>query len=506
MSTKRSVSLGAKENQTILSLDVGTSSIRVIAFNQQGEPLAQVQEEFTQSFPQPGWVEQDPMEMWKVTKKLLTQITSKLSVKPIALGIANQRETTIVWDKESGKPIYPAIVWQSRQTAEICNTLRDQGLHETFTTKTGLPVDAYFSATKVRWILDFVPGAQRLAEKGKLLFGTVDTWILWNLTNRKSFATDYTNASRTLLYDIFQKEWSPELFQLLNIPMSMAAEVRPSSGYFGEITSIIPELQGIPITGIAGDQQAALFGQGCFKPGVVKNTYGTGCFALMHTGEQPILSKNGLLTTIAWGIGDTVEYALEGSIFVAGSAVQWLRDSLKVIQKASESENLATEISDTQGVYVVPAFVGMGSPYWDQDARGAIFGLTRGSGQREIVRATLESICYQTRDLITIMSQESGYDLPCLRADGGASENNFLMQFQSDILGVSVELPKTPETTALGAAYLAGLAVGVWESIEEIAEKWETGRSYYPKMKKLVRDQAYEGWKRAVKATLSFKR
>ncbi len=485
-------------------MDLGTTSIRVIAFNQASEIVATVQEECSQSFPEPGWVEQDPLEIWTITKKLLKQILKKLPSVPVAMGITNQRETTIVWEKESGNPIYPAIVWQSRQTAKICDKLKHQGYENIFTSKTGLPIDAYFSATKIRWILDAIPGAQRRAERGELLFGTVDTWVLWNFTKGKIHGTDYTNASRTLVYDIFHKHWSDELLEILKIPRIMLPEVFPSSHNFGTIATTFTGGVEIPITGIAGDQQAALFGQCCFEEGMVKNTYGTGCFALMHTGKHPILSKNGLLTTIAWGIDGEIHYALEGSIFVAGSAVQWLRDSLEVIEHSADSEPIATSITNSQGVYVVPAFVGMGSPYWDQNARGAIFGLTRGSGRKEITRATLESICYQTRDLITIMSQESGYDLPCMRVDGGASENRFLMQFQSDILGVRVDKPSVTETTALGAAYLAGLNVGFWSSMQEISEGWQIERHYYPQMNKSQREKLYKGWKRAVRATLNF--
>ncbi len=492
------------EEKTILALDLGTTSIRVIAFNQASEIIATVQEECSQSFPEPGWVEQDPLEIWNVTKRLLRSILKKIPEAPVAMGITNQRETTIVWEKESGNPIYPAIVWQSRQTSQICDNLKQEGYENIFTSKTGLPIDAYFSATKIRWILDTIPGAQRRAERGELLFGTVDTWILWNFTRGNIHGTDYTNASRTLVYDIFHKHWSEELLEILNIPKPMMPQVFPSSHSFGTIAATFTGGLEIPITGIAGDQQAALFGQCCFEEGMVKNTYGTGCFALMNTGSQPILSKNGLLTTIAWGVDGKINYALEGSIFVAGSAVQWLRDSLEVIEHAADSEAVAKSIASSQGVYVVPAFVGMGSPYWDQDARGAIFGLTRGSGRKEITRATLESICYQTRDLITIMSQESGYDLPCMRVDGGASENRFLMQFQSDILGVRIDKPSVTETTALGAAYLAGLAIGFWKSQQEIAEDWQIDRHHYPQMNKSQREKLYKGWKRAVRATLNF--
>ncbi len=543
-----------KQEEVILSLDLGTTSVRVIAFNHKSEVVASVQEEFGQSFPHAGWVEQDPLEIWQLTQELLGQMLEKLAscghapsatpdascgallgvasgtssgavsgatpevtrgfaLKPKALGIANQRETTVVWDKTTGEPVYPAIVWQSRQTSALCDALIADGYEDIFTSKTGLPIDAYFSATKIRWILDAVPGAQGRAEQGELLFGTIDTWILWNLTNRRVHATDYTNASRTLVYDIFQKEWSRELLDILQIPPAMLPEVFPSSHNFGVASIGMPAgaVLGsptttceIPIAGIAGDQQAALFGQCCFEEGIVKNTYGTGCFALMNTGSRPILSKNGLLTTMACALDGKVEYALEGSIFVAGSAVQWLRDSLKFIDHAAESEDIANSIASSEGVYMVPAFVGMGSPYWNQDARGALFGLTRGSGQAEIVRATLESIAYQTRDLLTLMSQESGYELPCLRVDGGAAENKFLMQFQADILGVRVDLPKTTETTALGAAYLAGLAVGFWDSREELAQHWQVRQHYYPVMAQERREKLYRGWKRAVKATLSF--
>lgn len=492
----------------ILSLDLGTTSIRAILFNKLGEIVTTEQKEFTQYFPQTGWVEHDANEIWLTTLSVLANliINLELDVNEIAsIGITNQRETTVMWDRNTGLPIYYAIVWQSRQTSSICDELVANGHSNLFKSKTGLPIDAYFSGTKIKWILDNVPGARNRANKGDILFGTIDTWIIWKLTNGKQHVTDYSNASRTLIYNIYDLMWDDQLLAILDIPKSVLPEVKPSSCVYGKTEPALFFGYEIEIAGIAGDQQAALFGQGCFDKGIVKNTYGTGCFMLMNTGNTPIKSKNGLLTTIAWGLDGKVEYALEGSIFVAGSAVQWLRDSMRMINNAIDSEEYATRISNTGGVYVVPAFVGLGSPYWDQDARGAIFGLTRGSGKEEIIRATLESIAYQTRDILDIMSQESGYSLKRLRVDGGAVTNNFLMQFQSDILGVEVDVPKITETTALGAAYLAGLAVGFWDSKKDIARKWSLEKCYTPQMDVIDKDKLYKGWTNAVRAAMAFK-
>ncbi|MCM3409451.1 glycerol kinase GlpK [Metabacillus litoralis] len=492
----------------ILSLDQGTTSSRAILFNKQGEIIHISQKEFTQHFPKPGWVEHDANEIWGSILSVIAQLLSETNVKPeqiAGIGITNQRETAVVWDKTTGLPIYNAIVWQSRQTAGICEELKSQGYNDLFREKTGLLIDAYFSGTKVKWILDHVDGAREKAEKGDLMFGTIDTWLIWKLTGGAAFVTDYTNASRTLMYNIHELKWDDELLDILTVPRSMLPEVRPSSEIYGHTVDYHFFGQNVPIAGVAGDQQAALFGQACYQEGMAKNTYGTGCFMLMNTGETAVKSEHGLLTTIAWGLDGKVEYALEGSIFVAGSAIQWLRDGLRMFKDASDSEGYAEKVDSTDGVYVVPAFVGLGTPYWDSDVRGAVFGLTRGTQKEHFVRATLESLAYQTKDVLTAMEADSGISLKGLRVDGGAVKNNFLMQFQSDILGVSVERPVIEETTALGAAYLAGLAVGYWKDREEISKQWNINRTYEANMTNEERDRLYNGWKKAVNATMAYK-
>lgn len=492
----------------ILSLDQGTTSSRAILFNKQGEIIHISQKEFTQHFPKPGWVEHDANEIWGSILSVIAQLLSETNVKPeqiAGIGITNQRETAVVWDKTTGLPIYNAIVWQSRQTAGICEELKSQGYNDLFREKTGLLIDAYFSGTKVKWILDHVDGAREKAEKGDLMFGTIDTWLIWKLTGGAAFVTDYTNASRTLMYNIHELKWDDELLDILTVPRSMLPEVRPSSEIYGHTVDYHFFGQNVPIAGVAGDQQAALFGQACYQEGMAKNTYGTGCFMLMNTGEHAVKSEHGLLTTIAWGLDGKVEYALEGSIFVAGSAIQWLRDGLRMFKDASDSEGYAEKVDSTDGVYVVPAFVGLGTPYWDSDVRGAVFGLTRGTQKEHFVRATLESLAYQTKDVLTAMEADSGISLKGLRVDGGAVKNNFLMQFQSDILGVSVERPVIEETTALGAAYLAGLAVGYWKDREEISKQWNINRTYEANMSNEERDRLYNGWKKAVNATMAYK-
>lgn len=492
----------------ILSIDQGTTTSRAILFDVEGRIVGVAQKEFPQLFPQAGWVEHDAMEIWGSVQSVISEVLAKypVSVKEIAaIGITNQRETTVVWDKHTGQPIYHAIVWQSRQTAEICEDLKSRGLDQCFRTKTGLLIDPYFSGTKVQWILDHVEGAREKAANGDLLFGTIDSWLVWKLSNGKRHVTDYTNASRTLMYNIFDLKWDEELLEILGIPQSMLPEVCSSSDIYTYTEENLFFGEKVPISGIAGDQQAALFGQACYEPGMAKNTYGTGCFMLMNTGHQAVRSQHGLLTTIAWGLDGKIEYALEGSIFVAGSAVQWLRDGLRLIQSASETDELAAQVHTTEGVYVVPAFVGLGTPYWDSDARGAVFGLTRGTGKAHFVRATLESLAYQTKDVLSAMEADSSMNLKKLRVDGGATSNQFLMQFQSDILGVPVERPIVLETTALGAAYLAGLAVGFWENCEEIAENWKKDRVYQSEMDQETRNRLYLGWKKAVEATRTFK-
>ncbi|NNU89931.1 glycerol kinase GlpK [Anoxybacillus sp. CHMUD] len=492
----------------ILALDQGTTSSRAILFNRKGEVVHIAQKEFTQYFPQPGWVEHNPNEIWGSILAVIATVLSEAAVEPkqvAAIGITNQRETTVVWDKQTGQPIYNAIVWQSRQTAQICEELKKNGYDDLFRQKTGLLIDAYFSGTKVKWILDHVAGAREKAERGDLLFGTIDTWLTWKLSGGKVHVTDYSNASRTLMFNIYEQRWDDELLGILQVPKAMLPDVRPSSEIYAHTAPYHFFGQEVPIAGIAGDQQAALFGQACFEEGMAKNTYGTGCFMLMNTGEKAVQSKHGLLTTIAWGVDGKVEYALEGSIFVAGSAIQWLRDGLRMIKEAKDSEAYATKVQSTDGVYVVPAFVGLGTPYWDSDVRGAVFGLTRGTAKEHFIRATLESLAYQTKDVLTAMEADAGITLKTLRVDGGAVKNNFLMQFQSDILGVPVERPIVNETTALGAAYLAGLAVGYWESREEIAKQWNVDRAFEPKMNADTQQRLYDGWKKAVRAAQAFK-
>ncbi|WP_313894013.1 glycerol kinase GlpK [Psychrobacillus sp.] len=492
----------------ILALDQGTTSSRAILFDKEGNIFHSSQQEFTQYFPKSGWVEHNADEIWSSILAVIAGVLSEknINAEQIAgIGITNQRETAVVWDKNTGDPIYNAIVWQSRQTAEICEQLKADGHSDTFRDKTGLLIDAYFSGTKVKWILDNVEGAREKAENGDLLFGTIDTWLVWKLSGGKRHVTDYSNASRTLMYNIYDLKWDEELLEILGVPASMLPEVRPSSEVYAHTDEDRFFGHEAPIAGIAGDQQAALFGQACFESGMVKNTYGTGCFMLMNTGEKAVKSEHGLLTTIAWGIDGKVEYALEGSIFVAGSAVQWLRDGLRMFRNSSESEQYADRVESADGVYVVPAFVGLGAPYWDSDVRGAIFGLTRGTSKEHFVRATLESLAYQTKDVLDAMEADSGISLKTLRVDGGAVANNFLMQFQSDLLDVQVDRPVINETTALGAAYLAGLAVGYWEDKNEISKKWKNDRSFLPEMEQEKREGLYEGWQKAVKAAQIFK-
>lgn len=493
----------------VLALDQGTTSSRAILFDQDSNIVTVAQKEFTQIYPKPGWVEHDAEEIWSTQIGVVAEAVAKSGVNPAdiaAIGITNQRETTVVWDKHTGKPVYNAIVWQSRQTMEICDELKAKGLASLFRAKTGLVVDAYFSGTKVKWILDHVAGARERAEQGDLLFGTMDTWLIWNLTGGKVHVTDYSNASRTLLYNIRELKWDEELLRELTVPSSMLPEVLPSSKVYG---TTIPSLIGgvaIPIAGVAGDQQAALFGQACFAPGMAKNTYGTGCFMLMNTGDKVFESTNGLLTTIAWGLEGKVEYALEGSIFVAGAAIQWLRDGLKMVETAADSEYFARKVKSADGVYVVPAFVGLGAPYWDMKARGAILGITRGTTKAHLVRATLDSLCYQTKDVLSAMEADSGIRLQALKVDGGAVANNLLMQFQSDILGVPVDRPQVTETTALGAAYLAGLAAGVWSSKEELVNNWQLNARFEPDtdMSDDERNKLYSGWQKAVKRAMDW--
>lgn len=485
----------------IVALDQGTTSSRAVIFDKEQNIVGISQKEFTQIYPKEGWVEHNPMEIWATQYGVLQEVLAQenIALKDIAgIGITNQRETVVVWEKSSGKPIYNAIVWQCRRTANICDKLKEvPGLETYIKNNTGLVVDAYFSGTKIKWILDNVKGAREKAEKGELLFGTIDTWLIWKLTGGKVHVTDYTNASRTMLFNIKTLNWDTKILSMLDIPASMLPEVKNSSQVYG-YADIDPDHQ-IPISGAAGDQQAALFGQTCFEAGEGKNTYGTGCFLLMNTGEEFVSSNNGLLTTIAIGIDGKVQYALEGSIFVAGAVVQWLRDELRLVHDASETEEIAKSIKDSGGVYVVPAFVGLGAPYWDMYARGTILGLTRGSGRAHIIRASLESIAYQTRDVIEAMMEDTGIELKTLKVDGGASRNDFLMDFQSDILNIQVDRPCTTETTALGAAYLAGLAVGFWKDKEEIKEKWAIDKSFFSNMEEDLRTKKYDKWKKAVK-------
>lgn len=486
----------------IMALDLGTTSCRCIIFDKNGRICSAAQKEFTQYFPQPGWVEHDAEEIWATQTGLMYEAMSKIdiTINEIAgIGITNQRETTVLWDKETGRPVHKAIVWQCRRTAGYCDELKKLGMAEFFRTKTGLVLDAYFSATKLRWLLDNVIGARERAEKGELLFGTVDSWIIWKLTGGKVHVTDYSNASRTMLFNIHTLKWDEEILRVLKIPQQILPEVKPSSHVYGYTDSKLFGRE-VPIAGAGGDQQCALFGQTCFERGEVKNTYGTGGFMLMNTGTAPVNSHNGLVTTIAWGVDDKVEYALEGSIFVAGAAVQWLRDELGLIRDAAESEVLAKSVPDANGCYVVPAFVGLGAPYWDQYARGAIVGLTRGVNRNHIVRATLESIAYQVNDVLTAMQEDSGMPITSLRVDGGACDNDFLMQFQADILNTSVVRPYCIETTAMGAAYLAGLAVGYWRSKEEILANHVIAAEFKPQMGQAKRESLLQGWHNAVKA------
>lgn len=494
------------QEKFILALDQGTTSSRAILFDRRGMIHGVKSREFAQVYPQPGWVEHDPEEIWESQIAVAREVLKNTGVSPdqiAAIGITNQRETTVVWDRVTGRPVYNAIVWQCRRTADVCRSLRDRGWSDRIRDKTGLVVDAYFSATKVQWILENVPGLRARAEAGEVLFGTIDTWLLWKLSRGEVHATDYSNASRTMLFNIHTLDWDDEILAELGIPRAMLPRVVPSSGVIGATD---PSWFGteILLAGDAGDQQAALFGQGCFRPGMAKNTYGTGCFMLMNTGQDPVPSKSGLLTTIAWGIDGRVDYALEGSVFIAGAAIQWLRDGLGIISRAAETEELAAGITDTGGVYLVPAFVGLGAPYWDQYARGTLVGLTRGSGRAEIVRAALESIAYQTRDVLEAMIADSGIELAGLRVDGGASANNFLMQFQADQLGVPVERPVVTETTALGAAYLAGLAVRYWRDLDELEAARRVDRVFTPALGSERREVLYRGWKRAVERALDW--
>ena len=495
------------EKPHILAIDQGTTSSRALLFNKESEILHITQKEFTQHFPKPGWVEQDAMEIWASVQAVVAEMLGKpeVSGESIAgIGLTNQRETTVIWDRTTGRPIHRAIVWQSRQSADICEKLRKAGHEPLFWQRTGLLLDPYFSGTKVRWILDRFPGAQERAKKVEILFGTIDTWLIWKLTGGTSHVTDLSNASRTLMCNIHTNGWDRDLLDILGIPEAMLPRIVPSSGICGHT---LPEtLFGhvLPIAGMAGDQQAALFGQGCHMPGMAKNTYGTGCFMLMNTGEKAVKSQSGLLTTIAWEVEGKVTYALEGSVFVAGSAIQWLRDGLRMFRNASESEDYARRVPDTAGVYVVPAFVGLGTPHWDPDARGAVFGLTRGTQKEHFIRATLESLAYQSRDVLLAMEKDAGIPIPRLRVDGGAVENNFLMQFQSDILGIPVDRPGSVESTALGAAHLAGLALGFWKNREELQREGSL-QTFTPEMPKKEALKRCRGWERAVEAAKVFR-
>ena len=492
----------------ILAIDQGTTSSRAILFDQAGSVVGAAQREFRQIFPQPGWVEHDPQEILAGVLATVAEVLAVVAVEASELagiGITNQRETAVVWDRHTGQAVYNAIVWQSRQSLAICERLETDGYAALVREKTGLLIDAYFSGSKIRWILDHVDGARARAERGDLLFGTIDSWLIWNLSGRKLHVTDVSNAARTLLFDIHARQWDAELLRMLAIPRSMLPQVRSSSEVYGH-TAAMPGLPaGVPIGGVAGDQQAALFGQACFDPGMAKNTYGTGCFMLMNTGERAVPSRHGLLTTIAWELDGVVEYALEGSIFVAGSVVQWLRDGLHMLECASDSQACAESVDSSEGVYLVPAFVGLGAPYWRSDVRGAIFGLSRGTRKEHVVRAALESMAYQSRDVLAAMEADGGIPLKELRADGGAIANDFMAQFQSDMLGVPVLRPKIAETTALGAAYLAGLAVGFWESRAQLAGLWQLDRRFQPVMDPPSRERLYQGWRDAVQATIGFR-
>lgn len=491
----------------VLAVDQGTTSCRAILVDGESNIRGVARKEFTQIYPQPGWVEHNAEEIWDTQLAVVKELVSERGINPgeiAAIGITNQRETTVVWDRNTGKPVYNAIVWQCRRTTPICEDLKRRGLETSIKEKTGLVVDAYFSGTKLKWILDRVAGARERAERGDLLFGNIDTWLVWKLTGGRVHVTDYSNASRTLMYNINELAWDEGMLKELDVPAAMLPQVRPSSYVYGETDPAVFLGEAVPIAGIAGDQQAALFGQVCHRPGMAKNTYGTGSFLLMNTGDRIYRSKNGLLTTIAWGIGHRVEYALEGSIFITGAAVQWLRDGLRAIDAAPDSEYFAARVGDAGGVYMVPAFVGLGAPYWNMRARGLIVGITRGTTREHIIRATLDSIAYQTRDVLSAMEGDSGLRLLALRVDGGAVKNNLLMQFQADILNVPVDRPRVTETTALGAAYLAGLAVGFWRSRDELAAKWQLDQSFVPRMAEPDRNRYYRGWRKAVERALDW--
>lgn len=493
--------------QYILSIDEGTTSTRAIIFDHNGKEVASAQKEIPQYFPEPGWVEHDANKIWMAVQTTVANAFINSGIWPsqiAAIGITNQRETTVVWDKDTGKPIYHAIVWQSRQTTKLAEKIKREGYSEEIRKKTGLIIDPYFSATKIRWILDHVKGAQEKAEQGKLLFGTIDSWLVWKLTDGKKHVTDYTNASRTMLFNIHTLKWDKDILKMLNIPEQMLPEVRSNSEVYGKTANYMFFGGNVPIAGMAGDQQAALFGQLALKPGMIKNTYGTGAFIVMNTGETPTTSNNNLLTTIGYGINGKITYALEGSIFVAGSAIQWLRDSMKLIKHAPDSEKAAYESKSENEVYVVPAFTGLGAPYWDAEARGSIFGVTRGTNDKDIIKATLQSLAYQTRDVVDTMQKDSGIEIPTLRVDGGASNNNYLMQFQADILNTKIGRAKTLETTSMGAAFLAGLAVGYWKNVDEIKHIFMVGQAFEPKMGQNEREKLYAGWQRAIKATRVF--
>lgn len=491
----------------ILALDQGTTSSRAILFDRQSRMVAVAQKEITQYYPHPGWVEHDAAEIWQTQYQVIEQVLEQSGVKAAelaAIGITNQRETAVLWDKNTGEPVHRALVWQCRRTTEMVEALKAEGWSDKIRAKTGLIPDAYFSATKIKWLLEQVEGARAKAARGELLFGTVDTWLLWRLTGGKVHATDYSNASRTMLFNIHTLNWDEDILQALDIPLSILPLVKPSSTVFGEAESGLFKGWSVPVAGIAGDQQAALFGQMCFTPGMAKNTYGTGCFMLMNTGTKAVQSGNGLLTTIAWGLNGQVEYALEGSVFIAGAAVQWLRDGLKILETSADSEKLALKAADSAGVYVVPAFTGLGAPHWNMRARGSIFGLTRGVGRAHLVRATLEALAYQTKDVLGAMQADAALELQALKVDGGAAANNFLMQFQADILGVPVERPQVLETTALGAAYLAGLAVGFWRDLAEVARAWQLDQKFLPQMTDPHREKLYRGWQKAVARSLDW--
>lgn len=496
------------DEQYIMSIDQGTTSTRAIIFNHEGEIVQQAQHEFPQIFPKPGWVEHDANTIWETVQQVISDALIQSGIKPYkiaGIGITNQRETTVIWDRITGEPVYNAIVWQSKQTSEIANQLKDDGLAEMIHAKTGLVIDSYFSATKIMWILENVAGVRERAERGELMFGTIDTWILYKLTNGRIHATDYSNASRTMLYNIHELKWDTEILELLNIPAALLPEVKPSSGHFGYTADYGFYGIKVPITGIAGDQQAALFGQAAFEPGMVKNTYGTGAFIVMNAGTDPKLSDNGLLTTIAYGIDGKVYYALEGSIFVAGSAIQWLRDGMHLVEHASETEAMALAAGSSDNVYVVPAFTGLGAPYWDQEMRGAVFGLTRGTTQNQFVRATIEALAYQTRDVVDTMAKDTGLPIKALAVDGGASNNDYLMQFQADILDTTIRRPMVSETTALGVAFMAGLAVGFWQDQAEVEKLWQLRDEFHANMDETERADKYAGWQLAVKAAQVFK-